>query len=103
MLPFMGYVGLKLSELFKECMPLKIELINGIQGFWVACDKSGFDFNRVNEIETKGFDKAMLRSALSWSKDLTQQLYQIDKSWTAYEAYVFSLAWMEYLTGRRAL
>ena len=103
MLPFMANVGAKLKKIgFKWTIPLKVEMINGIQGFWLATDVEAIKpkWERLKDIKIKAFDKYMFLSSASWSKDLKEALKKGNVKDSAYDMYVYSLAWTEYLGGR---
>ena len=99
MLPVMTVIGAKLRKLFKWVVPLKVEMLSGIQGFWFATnvDKIEPKWERLNNIETKAFDKQMFLSATSWSKDLREALKKGNAEEDAYDAYVYSLCWIKHL------
>ncbi len=99
MFPVMAVIGAKLRKLFKWVVPLKVEMLSGIQGFWFATniDKIEPKWERLNNIETKAFDKQMFLSATSWSKDLKEALKKGNAEEDAYDAYVYSLCWIKHL------
>jgi len=99
MFPVMAVVGAKLRKLFKWVVPLKVEMLSGIQGFWFATnvDKIEPKWERLNNIETKAFDRQMFLSATSWSKDLRGALKTGHAEEDAYDAYVYSLCWIKHL------
>lgn len=90
MLPLMANIGAKLRTLFKYAIPMKVEMLNGIQGFWLACDSPKPNWDRLKNIETKAFDKQMFLSATSWSKDLREMLKQANPNVSAYDMYVYA-------------
>ncbi|RUM60159.1 MAG: hypothetical protein DSY53_01290, partial [Persephonella sp.] len=62
--PVMATIGAKLKQVFKYAIPLKVEMLNGTQGFWVAMNhKPAPKWDRLEAIETKAFDKSMFLSA----------------------------------------
>jgi len=105
MYPFMAYMGNTLASIFKQILFAKVEMINGIQGFIIASDEFGNynDWSCFKNIDLKAFNNEMFWGAIRWSKDQRQQLSKVPEINDPYLVYVYSLAWMEYLSGNRRM
>jgi len=99
--PVMSTVGAKLRKVFKYCFPIKVEMLGGIQGFWIAMNhKPQPVWDRLKGVETRAFDKQMFLSATSWSKDLRTWLKEGDPEDSVYDMYVYGLALANHLSWR---
>lgn len=70
----MAYVSTQLRKLFKYVVPLKCLVHNGIACGVIACDTPKLDFDRLKDVETSAFDKAMFAEASSYGKDFRRLL-----------------------------
>jgi len=100
LMPCMATIGAKLKKLWKYTVPLKVEMLSGVHGFWLATDNYNLNFERLNNIETKAFDKQMFLSASSWGKDLREMLKSGDPEASVYDMYVYSLCLFKGLIGQ---
>ena len=100
MLPVIATIRAKLKKVFKCVLPLKVEMLGGLQGFCLATDNKGIYWERLDGIETQAFDKQFFLSASSWSKDLRYAIKQGNPNDNVYDMYVYATCLLEHLSIR---